>query len=66
MVSSSPTRCSSPSTPTAADRDTIAAAREVLEEESPSLYELTDMAARIGRLEYHLGELLRLAARAAG
>jgi hypothetical protein len=52
-----------PDTP--ADRDAIDRAREVLEE-SPSLYEPGDMAERIGRLEWHLGEMLRLAARAAG
>lgn len=36
-------------------------ARAVLAEEPPSMYELGDMAARIGRLEWHLEELLALA-----
>ncbi len=55
-----------PDTP--ADRaTTVGRAREVLEEAPPSLYELGGMAARIGRLEWHLGELLALVAeRAAG
>jgi hypothetical protein len=35
-------------------------ARAVLTEDSPSMYELGDMAARIGRLEWHVGELLAL------
>ncbi len=35
-------------------------ARAVLAGESPSMYELADMAARIGQLEWHLGELLAL------
>jgi hypothetical protein len=35
-------------------------ARQVLAEQSPSMYELVDMAERIGRLEWHLGELLAL------
>jgi len=65
VTQSSPTACGGASL-TAADRDTIDRAREVLAEEPPSLYELGDMAARIGRLEWHLGELLRLAGRAAG
>jgi hypothetical protein len=53
-----------PDTP--ADRAIIDRAREVLQEESPSMYELGDMAERIGRLEWHLGEMIRLAGRAAG
>ena len=38
-------------------------AREVLAE--PAAYEPADMAGRIGRLEWHLEELLRLAAQLA-
>ena len=41
-------------------------ARAVLAEDSPSMYELADMAARIGALEWHLGELLALAGELAG
>lgn len=36
-------------------------ARAVLAEEQPSMYELADMAGRIGRLEWHVQELLSLA-----
>lgn len=35
-------------------------ARVVLAEDPPSMYELGDMTARIGSLEWHLGEMLRL------
>jgi hypothetical protein len=35
-------------------------ARAVLAEQSPSIYELADVAERIGRLERHLAELLAL------
>ncbi len=44
-----------------ADRETIARAREALGG-SPA-YDLAGMAARIGALEWHLGEVLRLAER---
>lgn len=44
----------------AAGRGTIDQAREALNQPRPSLYELADMASRIGALEWHLGELLRL------
>lgn len=37
-------------------------ARQVLAEQPGSMYELADMAGRIGRLEWHLGELLALVA----
>ena len=35
-------------------------ARQVLAGQSPSMYELADMAGRIGSLEWHLEELLSL------
>ena len=41
-------------------------ARAMLAKDSPSLYELGDMAARVGALEWHLGELLALAGELAG
>ena len=47
------------------DRDTISRARAVLAEDRPSMYELGDMAARIGALEWHLDAALRLAERLA-
>jgi hypothetical protein len=38
----------------------IERARVVLAEESPSTYEPADMAGRLGRLEWHVQELLSL------
>ncbi len=51
---------------TESDRAVIDRAREVLAEESPGMYELAGMAARVGALEWHLGELLALAERLGG
>jgi hypothetical protein len=38
----------------------VGQARAALSQEPPSMYELADMAGRIGALEWHLGELLAL------
>ena len=45
---------------TAGQAATIEAARKVLTEDPPSMYELADTAARIDALEWQLDELLAL------
>ena len=39
---------------------TVEHARKALASEPPSMYELGDMAVRVGALEWHLGELLAI------
>ncbi len=43
-------------------QSTADAARAALDDQSPSMYELADMAGRVGRLEWHLAEMLALVA----
>jgi hypothetical protein len=59
VVQSSPPACGTYTSLTEADRAVIARAREALD--APHGYGPLELAEQIGRLEWHLAELIRLA-----